>query len=308
MFYKKGVVYDWIKNIRGGGNLELTPQGFRLGFSREWNFLQKFRKLFNGTLRHKPCNVRFGFTLAEVLITLGIIGVVVAMTMPALIARHQEKVWTTSYLRVYSILDNAYRRVQEEYGTFENWSGATITINSGDGKPDSSLSDRKKLYEYMIKPYIEINEAYLPKNDNWNWVGSSNCWPETSYYLNKTPYGINTDREYINKPAVSLKSGECIVLSYFFGDFMVDINSKKGPNTLGKDQFAFSFDAVKKERIKPGYYQRWWTDTANYCDVKDSHGWHAGSSCGFWIVRYQNMDYLHLPFDEVKRRWRGGVW
>ena len=167
MFYKKGVVYDWIKNIRGGGNLELTPQGFRLGFSSEWNFLQKFRKLFNGTLRHKPCNVRFGFTLAEVLITLGIIGVVVAMTMPALIARHQEKVWTTSYLRVYSILDNAYRRVQEEYGTFENWSGATITINSGDGKPDSSLSDRKKLYEYMIKPYIEINEAYLPKNDNY---------------------------------------------------------------------------------------------------------------------------------------------
>lgn len=308
MFYKKGVVYDWIKNIRGGGNLELTPQGFRLGFSSEWNFLQKFRKLFNGTLRHKSCNVRFGFTLAEVLITLGIIGVVVAMTMPALIARHQEKVWTTSYLRVYSILDNAYRRVQEEYGTFENWSGATITINSGDGKPDSSLSDRKKLYEYMIKPYIEINEAYLPKNDNWDNIGKYNCWPEKSFYLDKTPYSSNSNGEYRARPAVSLKSGECIVLAYFLGDFMVDINSKKGPNTLGKDQFIFSFDAVKKERIKPGYYQRWWTDTANYCDVKDSHGWHAGSSCGFWIVRYQNMDYLHLPFDEVKRRWRGGVW
>ena len=251
---------------------------------------------------------KHGFTLAEVLITLGIIGVVVAMTLPTLIARHQEKVWTTSYLRIYSILENAYRRVQEEYGTFENWSGATITINSGDGKPDSSLSDRKKLYEYMIKPYIEINESYLPKNNDWNNIGKYNCWPEKSFYLNKTPYGSNTDGTYRTHPAVSLKSGECIVLSYFLGDFMVDINSKKGPNTLGKDQFAFSFDAVKKERIKPGYYQRWWTDSANYCDVKDSHGWHAGSSCGFWIVRYQNMDYLHLPFEEVKKRWRGGVW
>ena len=35
---------------------------------------------------------KLGFTLAEVLITLGIIGVVVAMTLPTLIARHQEKV------------------------------------------------------------------------------------------------------------------------------------------------------------------------------------------------------------------------
>lgn len=32
----------------------------------------------------------FGFTLAEVLITLGIIGVVAALTMPSLIAEHQK--------------------------------------------------------------------------------------------------------------------------------------------------------------------------------------------------------------------------
>lgn len=295
MFYKKGVVYDWIKNIRGGGNLELTPQGF-CGVEN----LNK--KCYISDIKHH----KYGFTLAEVLITLGIIGVVVAMTMPTLIARHQEKVWTTSYLRVYSILDNAYRRVQEEYGTFENWSGATITISTGDGQPNSTLSERKNLYEYMIKPYVEVNQAYLPKNDNWDNIGKYNCWPEESFYLDKNPSYPNG--QFRTTPAVSLKSGECIVFAYFLGDFMVDINSKKGPNTLGKDQFAFSFDAVKKERIKPGYYQRWWTDTANYCDVKDSHGWHAGSSCGFWIVRYHNMDYLHLPFDEVKKRWRGGVW
>ena len=295
LFYKKGVVYDWIKNIRGGGNLELTPQGF-CGVEN----LNK--KCYISDIKHH----KYGFTLAEVLITLGIIGVVVAMTMPTLIARHQEKVWTTSYLRVYSILDNAYRRVQEEYGTFENWSGATITISTGDGQPNSTLSERKNLYEYMIKPYVEVNQAYLPKNDNWDNIGKYNCWPEESFYLDKNPSYPNG--QFRTTPAVSLKSGECIVFAYFLGDFMVDINSKKGPNTLGKDQFAFSFDAVKKERIKPGYYQRWWTDTANYCDVKDSHGWHAGSSCGFWIVRYHNMDYLHLPFDEVKKRWRGGVW
>mgnify|MGYP000852951099 FL=1 len=292
MFYKKGVVYDWIKNIRGGGNLELTPQGFRR--------VEKInKKCYISDMKHH----KLGFTLAEVLITLGIIGVVVAMTLPTLIARHNEKVWTTSFLRVYSILENAYRRVQEEYGTYENWSGATITSDGG-----SSLSDRKKLYEYMIKPYIEINEAYLPKNNDWNNIGKYNCWPEKSFYLDKTPYSSNLNGEYRARPAVSLKSGECIVLAYSFGDFMVDINSKKGPNTFGKDQFAFSFDLFKRERIKPGMNSPWWTDTADYCDVQDPHGFYSGPSCGFWIARYHNMDYLHLPFEEVKKRWRGGVW
>ena len=249
---------------------------------------------------------KLGFTLAEVLITLGIIGVVVAMTLPTLIARHQEKVWTTSFLRVYSILENAYRRVQEEYGTFDNW--GTFTATEGGNR--RSTVKAKDLYEYMIKPYVEVNEAYIPKDGNWDWIGSNSnkCWPEKSYYLDKSPYSSNANGEYKARPAVSLKSGECIVLGYGNGDFIVDLNSQKGPNTLGKDQFVFSFDYKQKERIKPGNYENWWTDSANYCDQSDAHGWIAGVSCGFWIARYHNMDYLHLPFDEVKKRWNGGVW
>ena len=295
MFYKKGVVYDWIKNIRGGGNLELTPQGFRR--------VEKInKKCYISDMKHH----KLGFTLAEVLITLGIIGVVVAMTLPTLIARHQEKVWTTSFLRVYSILENAYRRVQEEYGTFDNW--GTFTATEGGNR--RSTVKAKDLYEYMIKPYVEVNEAYIPKDGNWDWIGSNSnkCWPEKSYYLDKSPYSSNANGEYKARPAVSLKSGECIVLGYGNGDFIVDLNSQKGPNTLGKDQFVFSFDYKQKERIKPGNYENWWTDSANYCDQSDAHGWIAGVSCGFWIARYHNMDYLHLPFDEVKKRWNGGVW
>ena len=292
LFYKKGVVYDWIKNIRGGGNLELTPQGF-CGVEN----LNK--KCYISDIKHH----KYGFTLAEVLITLGIIGVVVAMTMPTLIARHNEKVWTTSFLRVYSTLENAYRRVQEENGTFDNWTTFTMV---GDNR--RSTVKAKDLYEYMIKPYVEINQAFVPKNDNWDNIGKYNCWPEKSYYFDKTPIGSSGDGTYRARAAVSLKSGECIILGYGNGDFIVDLNSKRGPNTLGKDQFIFSFDIKQKERIKPGNYEIWWTDNANYCDKSDAHGWIAGVSCGFWIVRYHNMDYLHLPFDEVKKRWRGGVW
>lgn len=160
----------------------------------------------------------------------------------------------------------------------------------------------------MIKPYIEVNEAFLPKNDNWANTGKKNCWPEKSRYLDGTEYSSNSNGEYRARAAVSLKSGECIVFGYGNGDFTVDLNSKKGPNTLGKDQFVFSFDYKNPERLKPGNFENFWTDTANYCDVNSAHTWTAGVSCGFWIVRHHNMDYLHLPFDEVKKRWNGGVW
>ena len=55
-----------------------------------------------------------GFTLAEVLITLGIIGVVAAMTIPTLINNYKEKVIVYKLPEIYSILDQAYKMSVEE--------------------------------------------------------------------------------------------------------------------------------------------------------------------------------------------------
>ena len=54
-----------------------------------------------------------GFTLAEVLITLGIIGVVVAMTLPALIGKYQEKQWKVAYKRHIRGFSQAFLQLQE---------------------------------------------------------------------------------------------------------------------------------------------------------------------------------------------------
>ena len=47
-------------------------------------------------MRLSNMRVRGGFTLAEVLITLGIIGIVAALTIPTLVANYQNKSWNTS--------------------------------------------------------------------------------------------------------------------------------------------------------------------------------------------------------------------
>lgn len=64
-----------------------------------------------------------GFTLAEVLITLGIIGVVAAMTMPSLIANYNGKKYRTAFKKTVSVLSQAaaMNKANEDF----DYSGAT---------------------------------------------------------------------------------------------------------------------------------------------------------------------------------------
>ena len=53
----------------------------------------------------------FAFTLAEVLITLGIIGVVAALTIPTLISNHQKKVYVTQLKKSVNTLTNGFKLI-----------------------------------------------------------------------------------------------------------------------------------------------------------------------------------------------------
>lgn len=71
---------------------------------------------------------RFAFTLAEVLITLGIIGVVAAMTLPVLIENHQKKVVASKLAKFYSIMSQAAYSWADEEGISQ---GATYSFPEG---------------------------------------------------------------------------------------------------------------------------------------------------------------------------------
>ena len=64
---------------------------------------------------------RFGFTLAEVLITLGIVGVVAALTLPVLIGNY-KKAQTISKLKVaYTLINDAFKLAVVDYGDMKTW-------------------------------------------------------------------------------------------------------------------------------------------------------------------------------------------
>ena len=82
---------------------------------------------------------RFGFTLAEVLITLGIIGVVAAMTIPTLISNTNGAQFKTAYKKALSTLNQAVlMNLAMDDTDFSNLKPDAVT---GQTVPDGSMSN-----------------------------------------------------------------------------------------------------------------------------------------------------------------------
>lgn len=62
------------------------------------------RKIMNNKQKFKNA-----FTLAEVLITIGIIGIVAAMTIPTLISNYQKQIVETNLQETYSIMQQVMK-------------------------------------------------------------------------------------------------------------------------------------------------------------------------------------------------------
>ena len=77
-------------------------------------------KLLSGRIG-KGCLTRHAFTMAEVLITLGIIGIVAAMTLPAVMGKYQKKVTVEKLKKFYSVITNAARLSEYENGEMADW-------------------------------------------------------------------------------------------------------------------------------------------------------------------------------------------
>lgn len=88
-----------------------------------------------------------GFTLAEVLVTLGVIGVVSAITMPILIQNHQKHVTENKLKHFYSMINQALKM-----GTLEN---GEVEEQLGNLGYNFTYDENEKFLEKYILPYIK---------------------------------------------------------------------------------------------------------------------------------------------------------
>ncbi len=152
-----------------------------------------------------------GFTLAEVLVTLGIIGVVSAMTVPSLMQNHQRKTYVTQLHKVYNELSQALVQYQNDKNAVNLTEAGFYDINNIDA---------------FIKKYFRIVKEC--GTDGTDCFGSGYKKIDGSS-INPVPKGTEW-RNYV------LANGASIGITTV--QVHVDVNGKKGPNIVGRDIFA----------------------------------------------------------------------
>ena len=212
------------------------------------------------------------FTLAEVLITLGIIGVVAAMTMPSLIQNYQEKATVTKLKKFYSLVSQAYVSILNDEG------GSDILQAGND------LEMMEKFGKYLkYQKTCGRNKGCFPNVTYKSVTGNGyNKWEDDTTYRSRA---ILTDGTLIMFNFNALVNNS----DNFYAQIYVDINGFKGPNQLGRDFFYFY---ISPEKIVPGGAK---VLEAIFPDQKFDENCiqQNGYACAAWVIYNENMDYLH---------------
>lgn len=188
------------------------------------------------------------FTLAEVLITLGIIGVVAAMTIPTLIKNYEKRTTLTRLKEAYSTLSQVMLLAQAEYGDAQYWNSAT-----GQHRQNNEEATTEFCEKYII-PYLSGAKVY-----GWQSLKQSGIEGYDALNGNAIANG-NLNADSYNY-TIELKNSQILFLAYDNDDdyimtniiLYVDTNGQKKPNTFGKDLFVFEYK-LKEGKFLPYLY------------------------------------------------------
>lgn len=190
-----------------------------------------------------PTIEHLGFTLAEVLITLGIIGVVAAMTIPNLIATHQKKQTVVKLQKAISVMNQAYRLAYDDVGE--------VTAE------EARALGAQNYFDKFWAPYIKVQSICNTEGCGY---GAYPQWKQIS----GAPHGLAVHTSDARVAFTSMDGFFYIVVTYTGGSedstvtvnsVYVDINGTAKPNTMGKDIFLLErkIDGEKGGVVVPAY-------------------------------------------------------
>jgi len=180
-----------------------------------------------------------------VLITLSIIGVIAAITIPSLIANHQKTTLETQFAKMYRNLSHVVNMAIAEHGAIDTW----------DWKNEQYTEEEMNNF---VKKYFAPNLniiKFCPAG------GEAGCFQNPSYTTMKgTIYSINMNDT--TRPSAVLADGTMARFNFNTTSgyrrsltFQVDINGAKKPNALGRDLFFFAFYPESNDFVPFGIYK-----------------------------------------------------
>jgi len=209
---------------------------------------------------------RRAFTLSEVLITLGIIGVVAAMTIPTLMNDIQDTQYKTAYKKAYSTLSQALSQANTDNALLESSGAYDVNILTDFVTIMSYMKVQKTCYDYLT-----IGGA----------ANNSQCWNRDGEGYNSSAYKNGSPMLY---DLVAVDASGMSWATYARGynyAILVDTNGMKPPNQMGKDRFIFALrdkagnsgSVVSDVPIKvtPDSDNNSWTCNYNKCATENNY-------------------------------------
>ena len=200
-----------------------------------------------------------GFTLAELLMTLTILGIISAVTLPGVIADHESAKLQAALKRTYLDLND----FASYFSADKHLSVSEYTARNG---VDSLVREYK---DYMVM---------VSKKSDYKWGDESKFLPYKIYRLNGIEGGRACDAgSYIystDNLGRTVSFDDAPMSGYNGPRICVDLNGEDKPNVIGKDIFSFMFttdgSVIPEGQKHPN----------NYTEEKGSKGfaWTAGTS------------------------------
>ncbi len=258
---------------------------FRGGGAPKNNAPVRFLALLSKASSKQFLSPKASFTLAEVLTTLGIIGILAAMTLPSLISRNQNKALETALKKNYSVIQQAFEMYQAEHGERLTHQ---ILYNGG-----SYLK-----FKDIIMPYFnvlrdcgigaQIDKACIPYSGNGTMDNERNFKKYRTYSGNSIKrLSLFDDGQFV------LMDGSLILIEYSTSLMTVDVNGYlKNPNRWGHD--LFTFQLMNDGRILPmGAPDTQYADKSRYCSTTSTEQFN-GIACTYYALTDKSY-FNNLP-------------
>lgn len=226
---------------------------------------------------------KLGFTLAEILIVIGILGIVAELTIPDLVSSYQKQIYLTSFKKAYSTINEALERIAAD----NSCPGDIACTGLFDATTDNNSAGQAFIKYFKVAKDCGTSntETCWPAQTNYNFDGSSTDYDTFNNYGG---YNFVT----ADGMAFSLFDYQSCQGSDRCGWIQVDINGPKKPNNSGSDTFFFEIHGNGNLLIPYGSQQSswWWNDSdGNYCSKTNPDGY---SCAGRIVEKSWTMDYL----------------
>ena len=211
----------------------------------------------------------FGFTLAEVLITLAIVGVVAAITIPSLLNKTNDRETVAQLQKVYSALASATNSIIAEEGPINTWNW-----DESGFMMDAVVDDYKRYMNFSKSCAFNVNTCYFEST----WTALDNHSWGYYYHVGNAYYNILQDGAFVK----FFKGGYGGLTTGLTPRMLmiVNLNGNKPPNKVGRDVFIFVL-TDEKGVIPPN------SQVNSNCQVASS----GGQTCAARVMQDGAINY-----------------